>query len=68
MEPPKDTKRVYHASMSDVPETIVLRYGRKGNPHAVDTYELDCDNAAWVEVLTLRAPVSRPVGGLRLEE
>lgn len=65
----KERKGIYYASMDDVPETLILQYGRKGDPHHVETYELDLDKASWVEVSALReAKPKRPSGGLRLEE
>lgn len=65
----KESKRVYHASMIDVPKTLTVRYGRTGNPHLVDEHHIDLDNAAWVEVLAIRTEKPpRPLGGWRLEE
>lgn len=68
MEIKKVTQSIYHASMKDMPERIILHYGSKRRPHGHDTYELELDDAAWVEVLVEREKPKPMPGGWRLEE
>lgn len=63
----QERRLVYRVRKPDVPERLVLSYGKPGQPHGCDTYRLEISEAAWVEIHEEReARPKQEAGGWRV--